>query len=83
MSQMAKDMGLEPGVLNGMIEYWVQKGKLQAVQSSSEEACHTCGAQKRCPFIFPSPIYYEVVTDDTPASCCCGDQKVHFRKTDI
>ncbi|MAU13343.1 MAG: hypothetical protein CL607_26225 [Anaerolineaceae bacterium] len=70
INQMARDMDLEPGVLHGMIDYWVRKGKLREI-SGSGEACTTCGVKGSCPFIVPMPRYYERVTDeDTPVTSC-------------
>ena len=75
INQMARDMDLEPGVLHGMIDYWVRKGKLREVNGSGE-GCTTCGVKGSCPFIVAMPRYYELVTDeDGPAACpacSCG-----------
>ena len=45
INRMARDMSLEPGVLQGMIDYWVRKGKLREVNSTTED-CNTCGSNK-------------------------------------
>lgn len=69
---MARDMNLEVGVLNEMIEYWVRKGKLREVNSTGQ-TCTTCGVKSACPFIVNLPRYYERVTDEhTPSDAPCG-----------
>lgn len=77
--QMAQEMHIEQGVLRGMIDFWVRKGKLRAVYSSGADCGH-CGVKSACPFITPLPVYYELVTeDDVPlsTSCTCGVNGCH------
>ncbi len=75
IKDMAREMSLEPGVLHGMIEYWVRKGKLREVNSGGE-TCNTCGIKSGCPFIVALPRYYELVDEETPSDavppCGCG-----------
>lgn len=76
LNQMAREMALEPGVLHGMIDYWVRKGKLREVNSGGE-ACTTCGIKGACPFVIALPRYYELVQDgdtsqDLPPCACNG-----------
>jgi len=74
ISQMAREMQIEPGVLHSMIDYWVRKGRLREVNSGGE-ACTSCGGKSGCPFIVNLPRYYEVVGENTPAAappCACG-----------
>jgi hypothetical protein len=72
---MAREMSLEPGILQGMIEYWVRKGKLREVNSGGD-TCNTCGIKSGCPFIVALPRYYELVSEDDSAQdippCGCG-----------
>lgn len=73
VTQMAREMQLELGVLHGMIAYWVQKGKLREV--SSAKTCGSCGVKGHCPFVVDLPRYYELVGDDesgSEPSCTCG-----------
>lgn len=75
LNHMARDMGLEPGVLHGMIDYWVRKGKLREISTGTGENCTTCGIKSACPFVVALPRYYELVVDPgTPPepSCACG-----------
>lgn len=66
LSQLARELGLPLGTLEGMIDYWVRKGKLR--EASSGQGCSTCGGAKGCPFIPTLPRCYELVTDSAPAS---------------
>lgn len=73
--EMARDMSLEPGILQGMIDYWVRKGKLREVNSGGD-TCNTCGVKNGCPFIVALPRYYELIDEEDPANeippCGCG-----------
>jgi hypothetical protein len=66
LSQLASEMQIEPGVLDGMIDYWVRKGRLREVNGTGQ-SCHSCGIQGACPFIISLPRYYELVTDEPSA----------------
>ncbi|MBL8120912.1 MAG: hypothetical protein J0L63_13645 [Anaerolineae bacterium] len=74
VAQMAREMRLEPGVLDSMINYWVRKGKLREISGSSD-ACAGCGGKHGCPYVVALPRYYELVSPDdpqTPPPCACG-----------
>jgi hypothetical protein len=73
LSQLARELELPLGMLEGMIDYWVRKGKLR--ESSAGQGCGTCGGAQGCPFVPNLPRSYELVTDDTPPiadNSCCG-----------
>jgi hypothetical protein len=75
--QIARELEIEPGLLEDMIAYWVRKGKLRAVTGAGQD-CGTCGIQGACPFIVNLPRYYEPVSEEPaaesspapPCSCC-------------
>lgn len=75
IKDMAREMSLEPGVLHGMIEYWVHKGRLREVNGGGQ-TCRTCGIKSACPFIVALPRYYELVHEEDaiaePPPCGCG-----------
>lgn len=74
INRMAHDMQIAPGVLDGMIAYWVRKGKLREVTNTGDN-CNTCGVKSGCPFIIAMPRYYELIRDDDVDSippCGCG-----------
>ena len=79
LNQMAREMDLEPGVLHGMIDYWVRKGKLREVGSTNDN-CQTCGIKGTCPFVVALPRYYERVEDSDEGvgpPCGCGGSCAH------
>lgn len=59
LSRMARDLELEPPMLQEMINYWVRKGRLRQVCDS---ACTTCSGAQGCPFVYALPVVYELVT---------------------
>jgi len=74
LTQLARELDIPPGMLEGMIDHWVRKGKLR--ETGSGPACTTCGQSASCPFIAKMPRSFELVTDDEgapPPLCdCCG-----------
>jgi hypothetical protein len=74
LPQMARTLGIERGMLQTMIDYWVRKGKLREVGTP---VCETCGSAGACPFIVALPRCYELATADSavvaaPVACGCG-----------
>jgi len=74
LSQLARELDIPPGMLEGMIDHWVRRGKLR--ETGSGPACTTCGQGASCPFIAKMPRSFELVTegeDAPPPLChCCG-----------
>ena len=73
LREMARQLDVEPSVLDGMIGYWVQKGRLREV---SDVECGTCAIQHGCPLMtIKAPRRYELVTGEaereTSACTCC------------
>ncbi len=76
LPQLARTLGIERGMLQTMLEYWVRKGKIREI---SAPACTTCGSASGCPFVVTLPRQYELVSgsepeippDQSPA-CGCG-----------
>lgn len=62
VAEMARRLGVEPGALQGMLDYWVRKGRLRVV-SSCAQSCSGCGSAKACPFVMTLPPMYERVGD--------------------
>ena len=52
---------VEPSALDGMIQFWVHKGKLREV---CDMGCSSCGVSNSCPACVLAPRRYELVTDD-------------------
>ena len=80
VNQVAREMDIAPGMLEGMIDHWVRKGKLRE-STGGATACGTCGGAKGCPFVMAMPRSFELVTEDmlelpdTPP-CGCGSCSV-------
>ncbi len=74
LTQLARELDIAPGMLDGMLAYWVRKGRLR--ESGSAPACTTCGGAAGCPFVPHLPRSYELITDDDPppppACGCCS-----------
>ncbi|MCC6905606.1 MAG: hypothetical protein IT326_07155 [Anaerolineae bacterium] len=76
LADVARRLAVSPAQLDGMLEYWVRKGRLRA-SSSTESACASCGISGHCPFARPLPRRYELVEAGAtipaePPVCCCG-----------
>ncbi len=63
---LAREMALDPGVLEEMLAYWVRKGRLREVNGTTHRACTQCGVKRACPFVLAMPRYYERVSDQDP-----------------
>lgn len=68
LAQMARRFNVEPGVLEGMIEFWVRKGKLR---QAAYTGCADCGLNHACPVGMVMPKRYERVTGEPiPTELC-------------
>jgi response regulator of citrate/malate metabolism len=63
LNQIAGSLGISQARLEGMIQYWVRKGKLREAISYSD--CGTCGRGENCPYTIELPRTYELVTEDS------------------
>ncbi len=68
LAQVARQLGVEASALDGMIQFWVNKGKLREV---SNQGCASCGIQHGCPVLAAVPRRYERVTDAIDANPPC------------
>lgn len=72
LTQMARELKVEPALLDEMIAYWVRKGKLREV---AESGCAACALHDHCSPIIKLPRRYELATGrsaDQPRCACCG-----------
>lgn len=77
LPRMARALGVERTLLEDMIAYWVRKGELRVVPTST---CTTCGSAAGCPFVVALPVMVERVRRDAPPPddldrppmCGCG-----------
>ena len=66
LADLSRDLGVEPGALEGMVDFWVRKGRLQASGQGSGffacavAGCNTCGEADGCPLVAKLPRMYVV-----------------------
>jgi hypothetical protein len=58
---LAQELEVAPERVEGMVDFWVQKGKIRVSSSSSD--CGSCGAQAACPLILNLPKTYVLAAD--------------------
>ncbi len=64
LSQLARDLDVSPARLEGMIQYWVRKGKIRETAAYTE--CGSCGHNDgTCPFVLEMPRHYELVGENS------------------
>lgn len=74
LAQLAADLSVPPAILEGMIDFWVRKGRLQETGTVGS-ACAACGHGKSCPLVVKTPRRYELVTGEAQpghAPSCAG-----------
>ncbi len=67
-SELSRHLGVEPSALQGMIDFWVRKGRLRIVGPLDGTQCEMSGCvgcsasgPARCPLVFHEPTRYTVV----------------------
>ena len=60
LGQIARELALEPAMLQEMLDYWVRKGKLRR-SDCCPTGCGTCHCGDHCPFVVTLPQVYERV----------------------
>jgi hypothetical protein len=77
LPEMARILGVEPGMLEAMIEYWVRKGRIREAGDTAGP-CVLCGTRTECPFVAKLPRRYELAigvtlrSDERPPCACCS-----------
>jgi len=59
--ELAEELDATPERVQGMLDFWIKKGKIKTVTSSIE--CGTCSTQDDCPFILKMPGVYELINN--------------------
>jgi len=66
-NELSRKLGVEPNVLEGMIQFWVQKGRLQSDDDQISDMNCTCGTGTSscapvsdCVFIAKMPKSYSI-----------------------
>ena len=70
LTDLSRKMDVDPGALEGMLDFWVRKGRLRrSHQGSGGEFCSTrlacagsCGGAEGCPFVMRMPHTFSLVT---------------------
>ncbi len=63
LTQLATDLSVPPAMLEGMIDFWVRKGRLRET-SAVENVCASCGHGNSCPLVIQMPRRYELATGE-------------------
>ncbi len=77
LTEVARTLDIEPGMLEGMLQYWVRKGKLREVAGGAL-ICPICNKADDCALMPDMPRRFELVGEDTPdfqvkpPTVCCG-----------
>ncbi len=69
LADLSRELGVEPGALEGMVDFWVRKGRIQASGQGSglfactTTDCGTCGDVNSCPLVARLPQMYAIAQD--------------------
>ncbi len=59
---IAQKLDISVNQVENMLEYWVQKGRLQVIEPSSQ--CGSCDSGGNCPFTPDFPRIFRIADDD-------------------
>lgn len=73
LAELARKLAVQPSALEGMIDFWVKKGKIKREndQDAALDRCNAgtcsggCPGPNGCPFIMTMPTTYSLTTPDT------------------
>ena len=74
INELSHKLGLERSTLEGMIEFWVRKGRLKAANQSTAEMTEectigscgcACSGPVECPYVIKMPQTYALVSRDS------------------
>ncbi len=63
INSIARDLQINPGQVESMVEFWVRKGRLQQV-IPGRDGCGSCGLKGGCYIVKNLPRIYEFVLED-------------------
>ena len=75
LNDLSRTLGVERGALEGMIQYWVRKGRIKddsadteiPLSSCSSGSCgHACPGPQGCPFVMKLPKTYTLTAARKP-----------------
>lgn len=74
LSALSRELGVGEAVLDGMLQHWVRKGRLEMDGGSSiacaggcapgTNRCGSCAGISGCPFVARLPITYRLSSDE-------------------
>ncbi len=71
LAGLSRKLDVDPGALDGMLEFWVRKGRLQRNSYQGDGVCSplagcggTCPGAQSCPFVVQLPQTFSLVTDN-------------------
>lgn len=65
LDTLSRELGIAPGLLEGMIDHWVRKGRIKEVRDALPDgctSCHGCGVRNECPFVTRLPRRYALAS---------------------
>jgi hypothetical protein len=77
VNQLARDLDIAPGMLEGMLAYWVRKGRLR--EANADLPCGSCGGADGCPFMLKLPRQYELVRPGETGTCATSPDRPRAR----
>ncbi|GAB4477992.1 MAG: hypothetical protein Kow00124_21870 [Anaerolineae bacterium] len=71
LAALSRQLEVEPSALEGMIDFWVRKGRLRLTGATvcSSAGCGACpaeGSAVHCPALLVAPRRYEVIPEAGP-----------------
>jgi hypothetical protein len=71
LGDLAHKLGVDRGTLEGMLTFWVRKGRIVVSDVDGQTCatgggCGSCDSSTGCPFAGTAPRTFALVTDDTP-----------------
>ena len=70
LTDLARQLGVDAAVLEGMLQHWVQKGRLvvdgraSVAACASMGGCGSCAGVTSCPFVARLPVTYRLNQDE-------------------
>lgn len=85
LNELSRKLAIERSALEGMIQYWVRKGRLiddTHANASDASGCSTgacgcsCPGPQGCPFIIKLPKTYTLALPDAPAKATDKERNI-------
>ncbi len=68
LNELSQKLNIERSALDGMIQFWVRKGRLKDDSQPAQSSCcsttsscgHSCSGAQECPFVMKLPRTYSI-----------------------